>query len=72
MALAVAVAQEAQAVPVAPEEEAAQSHAAWAGAWPPTELPAPCLSPVVECPGAVQRAAVAPALWASRAAALFS
>ena len=45
----------------------AQSHAAWAGAWPPTESQVPCWTPAVGYLAAVQRAVAVPAPWASRA-----
>ena len=67
----------AQAVVLAAQEEpvvvvVAQSHAAWAAVWPPTESQVPCWTPAVGYLAAVQRAVAVPAPWASLAGALFS
>ena len=64
--------QAVQVARVAQEEEAAQSHAAWAVAWLPTESPAQCSIPAVGYLAEVQRAAAVPAPWGSLAGALFS
>ena len=60
------------AVQAAQEEAAAQSHAAWAVVWPPTESQVQCSIPAVGYLAAVQKVAAAPAPWASLAGALFS
>ena len=73
--MAQAVAQAVPVVPAAQEEPVvvvAQSHAAWAAVWPPTESQVPCWTPAVGYLAAVQRAVAAPAPWASLAGALFS
>ena len=73
--MAQAVVQAVPVVQVAQEEPVvvvAQSHAAWAGVWLPTESQVPCWTPAVGYLAAVQRAVAAPAPWGSLAGALFS
>lgn len=64
--------QAVQAVQVAPAAPGGQSHAEWVAEQPPTELPALCYLIAVQHPAEAQKVGAAPALWAFRAAVLFS
>ena len=64
--------QAVQAVQVARAAPGEQSHGEWVAERPPTELPALCYLLAVQRPAEAQKVGAAPALWAFRAAVLFS